>query len=264
MHITNNKHIHFGTLSKRTILLVELLFVITCFGQTHDKYEAFKKSDYPATKYQIKNKTSTFSKFKIEIRQAKRIGNITNAPSDFYCRSWLKISQGNRINQQIYFKYIEPVGGCSGLFIPDKQPRKDYFIISKFGDYDGSIFIVDTLGKVTEKIGGIFYISQDKRYLFSSYDSDLSGLTVYDLNKKHTLFSDTIEPYLSDWYFQDKKYFAIVNEDVIQNNKIKIATFDFTLNRLTISLAHKNYPKKENKLKVYNDYQNAKDCNCGN
>ena len=114
-------------------------------------------------------------------------------------------------------------------------------------------------------MGGIFFISKDKHYLFSSYDSNLSGLTVYDLNKRLILFSDTIEPYLADWYFQDKKYFAIVSEDIIQDNRTKIATYDFAQNKLTISFSFvdKEYPKTENKLKVYNDYQYARDCNCG-
>jgi len=251
-------------LKKTTIIILSFLTATICFGQESDSYEPFKSSDYTVDKYQIKLDTVTFFKFKIEIRLAKLLENKTNTPSDFYCRGWLTLKQGQKIITQKFFKSIEPVGGCSGLFIPETQPRKDCFIISKFGDYDGSIFIIDTAGKLTEKMGGVFYVSKDKHYLFSSYDSDLSGLTVYDLNRKLILFSDTIEPYLSNWYFQDKKYFAIVNEDLIQDNKIKIATFNFIQNKLTIESVDKDYPKTDNKLKVYNDNQNAKDCNCGN
>lgn len=244
-------------------LLIGLLSVCKLCGQTYDKIESFSPSDYSKDKYQIKLDTVTFGKLKIEIRQVKLLDNKTSTPSDFYCRGWLTVTEGKKIVRQLYFKSIEPVGGCSGLFIPDKQPRKDIFVVSKFGDYDGSIFIIDTTGKVTEKMGGVFSISKDKRYLFSSYDSDLSGLTVYDLNKKLILFSDTIQPYLAEWYFQNGKYFAIVSEDVVQDDKIKIATFDFNTNKIVLTKADKTYPKTENKLTIFNDYIHSKDCNCG-
>lgn len=139
-----------------TILLISFLTATSCFGQTPDNYEPFKSSDYATDQYQIKLDTSKFSKFKIEIRQAKLLNNKTNSPSDFYCRGWLTVKQGDKIITEQFFKSIESVGGCSGLFISDTQPSKDCFIISKFGDYDGRIFIFDTTGKVTEKMGGIF------------------------------------------------------------------------------------------------------------
>lgn len=256
-------------MNKLNFLLVYFLIVTNCFGQTRDKYEPFHNVDYPTDKFQIKIDTAIFSKFKIELRQVKYIGNAKTDSSSFYCRAWLTVSQGNKIITQQFYKSIEPVGGCSGLFIPDQQPRKDFFIFSKFGDYNGSIFIIDTAGKVIEKIGGIFYISKDKRYLFSNYDSDLGGLTVYDLNKHLVIYSSSEELprnlYLNDWYFQDGKYFARAYDDETNSNEqlIKIATFDFKTNKLVITTVEKNYLKKENQLKIYNDYKYAKDCNCG-
>jgi len=252
------------TLNKLTIFLLCCLTVATCFGQPTGKYEPFKSSDYAADKYEIKLDTATFSKFKIEIRQAHLIDNKSNTPDDFYCRGWLTVTQGNKIIKELYFKEIEPVGSCYGLFIPDKQPRKDHFIISKFGDYDGSIFIVDTTGKVTEKMGGKFYISKDQHYLFSSYASDLSGLTVYDFKKNLILFSDTIEPYLTDWYFKEGKYFAeIWNPSASAKDNRRIAIYDFTKNKLINSTCDEDYLTADSQLKIYNDYNYAKDCNCG-
>ena len=254
-------------MNKQTFLLLGILTVTTCFGQTADKYEPFRSSDYAADKYQIKLDTATFSKFKIEIRQAKLLDNKSNTPSDFYCRGWLTVRQGNKIITQRFFKSIESVGGCSGLYIPDTQPRKDFFIFSKFGDYDGSIFILDTTGKLTEKFGGIFFISEDKRYLFSNYDSDAAGLTVYDLNNRLFLYSesDSVPNHLGAWYFQDGEYFARAYDDNSddEGQKIKIATFDFKTNKLVITTLDKTFLKGERQLKVYNDYQYAKECNCG-
>lgn len=245
------------------ILLTGFLSTVKVSGQKHDKFEPYIPSDYSKDKYQIKIDTVTFSKLNIEITQVRFLYKKTNTPSDFFCRGWLTISKGGKTIHHLYFKSIEPVGGCSGFFIPDTQPRKDCFIISKFGDYDGSIFLIDTTGQVTEKLGGMFYISKDNRYLFSNYDSDLSGLTVYDLNKKLVLFSDTLEPYLADWYFQDKKYFALVSEDDVNGDTIKIATFDFATNKIIISHVDKSYPKTENQLTIINDFSHANECNCG-
>lgn len=251
-------------LSKLTSLLLCFLTVTTCHGQTTDEYEPFKSSDYATDKYEIKLETVTFSKFKIEIRQAKLRENINNAPSDFYCRGWLRILEGNKIIKQLYFKELEPVGSCYGLFIPHKQPREDYFIITGIDGYDGSIFIIDTTGKVIEKGGGIFSISKDKRYLFSNWWSDLSGLTVYDLNKKLVMFSDTIEPSLEDWYFKEGIYFAeIWHYETDQIDSSKIAVYDFDKNKLIVTSVNKEYLNQGNKLKIYNDVMHEGDCNCG-
>lgn len=254
-------------MKKLIFLILGFLTVTACFGQTTEKYEPFESFDYASDKYQIKLDSATFSKFKIEIRQAKLLDNTSNTPSDFYCRGWLTIRQGDKIINQQYFKSIEPVGGCYGLFIPETQPRKDFFIFSKLGDYDGSIFILDTTGKLTEKLGGSFFISKDKRYLFSNYDSDIAGLTVYDLNKRLFLYSESesVPNYLGTWYFQNGKYFARAydNNSDDDGQKIKIASFDFKTNKLVISKIDKTFLKDEIQLKVYNDLQYDKECNCG-
>lgn len=252
------------TLKNQILYTCFFVFPGTCLGQSTEKYKTFKSSDYPANKYEIKLETAEFSKFKIEILQVKRLNGQPTSPFDFYCRGWLTIKQGSKIISKRYFKSIEPVGSCYGLFIPAKQRLKDHFIISKFGDYDGCIFIIDTTGHITEKMGGEFYVSADEHYLFSSYDSDLSGLTVYDLDKKLILFSDTIEPYLGDWYYKDEKYFAETwnpGEDGIDSSRIAI--FDLIKNKIIISTGGKDYLKAGVKLKLFNDVNKEKECNCG-
>lgn len=254
-------------MNKLTILFLLIVFVKTSYGQLSDNYEPYKASDYPRGKFQIKLDTVSFSKFNIEIRQVKTIDYSDQDSNSFYCRGWLTIKNGNKIIAKQYFRSIEGVGGCSGFFIPSKQPRKDYFIFSKFGDYDGSIYIFDTTGKLEEKAGGIFYISMDKRYLFSNYDSDIAGLTVFNLNQRQIVYSESNELLnaLGDWYFQDGKYLARAYNDNSEEDdqQIEIAIFDFKTNILKYSKADKTFLKDENKLKVYNDLFYAKDCNCG-
>ena len=261
--ISRGKHFNFLTI-KTLLILIFMAIAGSSYAQRHDKFEAFNPSDYPANKYQIKLDSASFFQFKIEIRQLKRTGP-TNAPSDFYCRAWLSVTQGNKIIQQIYYASIDPVGSCGGLFIPDKQPVKDYFIISKLGDYDGKIFILDKNGKFIEKSGGPFSISKDHHYLFSDFYSDLSGLTVYDLRKNLVLFSDTIEPIsLAGWYYQDKKHFAEIWDAKANSvNHTQIAIFDLKTNKLVLTNIDKNYTKPANKLATYNDNRNIKDCGCG-
>jgi hypothetical protein len=232
-----------------------------------DKYEPFKSSDYPTKKYLIKLDTATFSKFRIEFRHVKMIDDSRWDSTSFYCRGWLTIRLEDTIITKQFFRSIEAVGGCSGLFVPDTQPREDFFIFSKLGDYSGIIFIVDATGNMTQKIGGSFCISKDKRYLFSNYDSDLEGLTVYDLDKHLLLYSayDQVPQSLGAWYFQDGKYFARAYDNDLDDDgqKIKIATFDFKTNKLVITTVDKDFLKSRNQLKFYNDLQDVKDCSCG-
>jgi len=249
---------------KSLLILIFMAFIGTSHAQLHDTFEAFNPSDYPANKYQIKLDSASFFKFRIEIRQVKN-KEVTNSQSDFYCRAWLSVTLGNKIIQQIYYPSIDPVGSCGGLFIPDKQPVKDYFIISKLGDYDGKIFILDKNGKFTEKSGGPFSISKDHHYLFSNFYSDLSGLTVYDLRKKLVLFSDTIAPIrLANWYYKEGHYFAEIEDPKANSvNHTQIAIFDLKTNKLVLTNVDPNYTKPSNKLATYNDNRNIKDCSCG-
>jgi hypothetical protein len=106
---------------------------------------------------------------------------------------------------QKYFKSIDAVGSCYGLIIPVIQPREDYFILSKMGDYDSRIFIIDSLGKVTEKYGGSIYVSRDKRYLFSYSGADGRRLTILS-GEKYVIFDLTI-----------KKIIISAKNDIIPN-----------------------------------------------
>jgi hypothetical protein len=76
-----------------------------------------------------------------------------NTANQFACRAWLYIRK-NRKTVSKKFYDIDPVGSCSGLYLPSQQPLKDYFIISKFGDYDGETLLIDASGKLTTLQGG--------------------------------------------------------------------------------------------------------------
>ena len=247
----------------QALIFILCFFAMTAFGQA-DKYLVFSKSDYPADKYSIKADTFSFVDFKIELTQVKLTDYKNANNTSVFCRIWLIVKRGSEIMDKLFIRDCEGVGGCSGIYASDKQPIKDYFILSKFGDYDGQIIIIDTSGKIKTYFGGQYFLSVDNKYLFSTYDSDLAGLTVYDLSQNKVLFtSDSISTYLSDFYFYDKNYFAVVNEeDTLKQNQVDIMTYDFKTNKLIKSTVNATYIIKSKKLKGYNVFTYGP-CSCG-
>lgn len=242
--------------------LIFCFLTLTVFGQV-DNYKPFRPTDYPTNKYSIKADTFDFRNLKIELTHAKLIDYKTYDSTATFCRFWLTVKDGSTIVDKFYVSDCEAVGGCSGIYASKEQTRKDYFILSKFGDYDGQIIIIDKSGKIKTYFGGDYYLSPDNKYLFSHYSSDLSGLTVYDLSNNKVLFtSDTLDTYLADFYICDNNYFAIVSEDVKELVHTNIVTFDFKTNTLIKSKVHDNYIAKAKRLKSYNVFQYGP-CNCG-
>jgi len=235
---------------------------MTAFGQAY-KYLVFSKSDYPSDKYSIKADTFSFRDLKIELTQVKLTDYKNADNTSVFCRIWLTVMRGSVIIDKLFINDCEAVGGCSGIFASPEQQLKDYFILSKFGDYDGRIILIDISGKINSYFGGQYYLSLDNKFLFSTYNSDLAGLTVYDISQNKVLFtSDSISTYLANFYFYDKNYFAIVSDDIKRLNEIDIVTFDFNTNNLIKSTVNDNYISKAKQLKGYNIFTYGP-CNCG-
>ena len=244
---------------KAILISVLTLLTTVSFGQNSDKFEPFRRSDYPEEKYQITSDSVKFRDFVIEIRQVRN----KSVYDPFSCRAWLAIINNGKSIYQRYFKTITAVGSCYGIFIPLSQPRNDFFILSKLGDYDGRIFIIDAKGTVTEKPGGQFYVSKDKRYLFSDYDSDNSGLTVFDFSTGQTIFSDSIGPRLCEWYYKDNKY---ISGECLSNDQISSTDYyyyDLATKKLIFFRQKNDYLKPEDRLTPYNDKNTRRFCNCG-
>ena len=246
----------------RVLIFIFCFFAIAAFGQV-DKYSVFSKSDYPADKYSIKADSFDFRNLKIELIQVKLTDHKNFDNTSVFCRIWLTVKNGSEIIDKLFINDCEAVGGCSGIFASPEQQVKDYFILSKFGDYDGRIILIDVSGKIKSYFGGQYYLSSDNKYLFSTYNSDLVGLTVYDLSQNKVLFtSDTLRTYLADFYFCDNNYFAIVNDDIEKPNETDIVTFDFKTNSLITSTVNDSYISKANQLKGYNIFT-YEPCSCG-
>jgi hypothetical protein len=99
----------------------------------------------------------------------------------------------------------------------------------------------------------VSFISNDKKYLFSPYSSDINGLTVFDLvNNKLLYSSDTVRGYISTFYLYNNKYFAVIENDEKKQNETEIITFNFQTNDLIYSTVDSNFVNNADKLKGYN------------
>ena len=87
----------------------------------------------------------------------------------------------------IIFNEIEAVGGQYGL-LAYSGLIKNHIIISKYGDYDGETIIINAKGEKFITMGGYSFIDNTSGLLFSILDSDLSGFSVFDLNKDKEIF----------------------------------------------------------------------------
>ena len=279
---------------RKAISYLVLLITFLCVTQdlfsqkTVDYIKQFKTKDYPTSMFQIRYDSVNFLNYSILIVHVYNVSypgivdsTYTLRDSNYFdCRGWLFIKQGKKVIHTIYYSGLNAVGGCSGIYLPHVQPRKDYFLIVKYGDYDGNIIILDAYGNVTKEMGGSIEVSPDKRYLFSDYDSDLPGVTIYDFEKHKTLLTpDSLEidsglgePQIGRWYYQDNKYIARVYTDAEEGEypdtvHITIATYDTKKNKIVYSKKDKGFLKNSNLLpgsfdvSVFSDTTNR--CNCG-
>jgi hypothetical protein len=241
-------------------IIIFSLLTVSLFGQQNKLILQFKKTDYPASKFVTKADTSLLGQVQIIITMTHP---KNSSVAKFLCRSWLTIKKNDKILNQKFYD-IESVGGCSGLYTPTKQPCKDYFIISKFGDYEGQTLLIDTTGKLTILTGGAFSISTDNNYIFATYDSDVSGITIYDLKSKKLVLSkekDNEDRY-NEFYFQEGSYFVSFDSDETAK-EVSVGIIDIKNKKVIVTKKPKTFLKKTNKLKTYNTVQSLAKCNCG-
>jgi len=152
-----------------------LLAVISSLGQqknTEIKETQIKKS--------IKN-------IDVIITQCK---SLIESPDIPHCRAEIRILRDGEKIDSINFSEIKPDGSHCGLLIC-KEIINDHIIISKFGDYDGQTIIINDKGEKFITIGDCVSVDIENGLLFSVYNSNLSGFSVFDLNKDKEIFKMT-------------------------------------------------------------------------
>lgn len=114
---------------------------------------------------------------KIIVKQIKSLVESPNVP---LCKAEILVSNSNKLLDSLKFDAIEALGGCYG-FIVYSQLIDNHLIISKYGDYDGRTIVINENGRMVSIVGGNVYYDEESSLLFSIYDSDLSGFSIYDL-----------------------------------------------------------------------------------
>ena len=244
-----------------------LFFVLICShcaAQPKGKYEPYVSSDYPEGKYSINRDNYSFLKYRIETIQLSPDDPNARDPSEFYCRGWLTVYDGEKIISKYYFPTIEAVGGCFGMLVPEHQPLENCFIVSIYDGYGADIYVVDSKGKIKVNWGGSFFISIDRNIIFSNDGYDLPILSIYDFDKRKVIHSDTIEKYLVDWYYSDGVYYTTIwNNEYDNIDSSQVAVFDFRKRKLRFEKCD-NYGTDESFKLEYIDMINPTDCcNCG-
>jgi len=151
---------------------------------------------------------------KIQVSQVKKAKSEFKSSSvgPRWCRASVEIIKGNDVIERIYHNDIRPVGHYYGVFVPKVQPSSKYFLLVKLGDYDGRLYLIDNQGSVTDLPGGLYFITQDRRYLFSQYLRDESTFLVFDLQLGKTVYISSGIPSIHQWYKKNERYFFTVSK----------------------------------------------------
>ncbi len=203
--------------TRKITLLILILFIGLC------SYAQNEKSNFKETKTK-----KSISNIDVIITQYKA---LIESPEIPYCKAVIEILKNEIKIDSIDFEAIEPVGGDYGLLVYNEQIKK-HIIISKFGDYDGESIIINEKGEVFKTIGGRIFADTENGLLFSIYDSDISGFSVFDLNNDKTIFEMTdIEDRPYEFYkFSNNRYIYKANND--ESNSESIWEIEFDMDRI--------------------------------
>jgi hypothetical protein len=195
-----------------------LLISVAVNAQTSSdvKFRPFVQNEYDPKDFVVSQAEFHKGNVLIRIIQAKNISRKYNE-TPYLCRAWIDIVKSEQTIFRRYFDDMDPIGFSYGLFIPEVQPPAPFFAVVKNGEYDGRLYLVHEDGKVDDLMGGFYFMTNDKRYLFSEYVSDGTGLVVFDLTAGNIVFSSNKIPYIHQWYVKDGAYFFTESEWIPSN-----------------------------------------------
>ncbi len=197
-------------------LLMSAIIAGNARSSPDDNSQPFIQEDYDSKDYQVSKSEFRNGNALIRIIQAKKISRNYSKPPNI-CRAWIEVTRAKQTAFNKYFDDIDAVAFSYGLFIPDVQPPAPYFAVVKNGDYDGHLYLVNENGKVDDLMGGFYFMTDDRQYIFSQYVSDEPGLVVFDLKAGRTVYSSNKIPYIHQWYVKDGVYFFTESEWIRSN-----------------------------------------------
>lgn len=181
--------------------------------------------------------TRTYNMGFVDVVVSQLKNNESEYQEDFLCRGTIKTFKNNIPVDSLKFKDMDAVGDSYGLNF-SSQPIPDLIIGLKFGDYNGRLIIISESGKIENYPGGPFFIPKNKNLIVSPWHSDLSGITIYDIEKKKVVMQKEVPVYLSYWYnFQNEYYSAIWdnNKEINEIYKLDLEKFELVKSEKTLA-----------------------------
>lgn len=258
-------------------LKMYFFFIWACFNalpalsQSTD-YQAFNQALYSALEYRVRADTFPFHQYTISVI---RVQNNASGKKDFSCRGWVLVSKNKILTDSVYYGQMDANGGNAGLFVPQKQPLQAYFMVTKLGDYDGQIIIIDTTGKIKTDVGGNILITPDKKYVYAEYSTDIDfGLSVFNISKNRFEFSCDSTPTLEGWFNVKGKAYGLINPDDAEDEdededdpkeknqkpKVQVLYYDEKQNRVAYTFLNPDLLREEIKRVTYRNFENG--CCC--
>jgi hypothetical protein len=240
----------------KTLFLFAILFTIINIQIVASQIEHYKSDSSTATKSHYK-----FGNVDIFLEQVK--GKYPT-----FCNAWLKIEKAGKIIHKRKYIKIESLGGGYGLFVPSKQPSQKYFLVNKSGDYNGRSLLIDKEGNLIDLPGGLYFITDDSRYLFIEHEKDCCGaLRVFDLELGKVVFSVSPEQSVKSdvglyqsitYYKKDYKVYIIFSYNGDDSNKI----FKYNFDTNTIERDKTIKPQSNEIINLFSSLEKLDDCNC--
>lgn len=252
---------------KKTNLLTSLMVALLVLPSTvicaEPAPRTFVPREYPSDQFKISATEKKHGNLKIKIKQAKRTKNFEQIPHS--CRAWLDVEKSTKTIFSRYYDDIDAVGFSYGLFVPKTQPKSPYLAVVKNGDYDGRLFLLKTDGEVHDLLGGFYFFTKDKRYVFSEYASDASGLAVFDFVAGKVVFSSDKLPHIYQWYERNGDYFFTEekwwdNSGTATETPNTIDIYDFKQHKIVEKKVKPAFIKKARAVKWDFDPRDFEDC----
>lgn len=185
----------------------------------------------------------------VRIAEVKRLESQMRDPT--YCRSWISVRSNNRTVKSYYYDDINGLGGSYGIYRTNSGLPPGYLAVIKLGDYDGRLLLTRADGQTWDLPGGSYFVSPDKRYLYSVHECDSKcGLAVFDLKDGKSLYElegDSDKAIAMDEWYTDGRTFFFTSE-ASASTPASIYSFDLKSNALSARKLDPLYLKRARKV----------------
>lgn len=253
------------------LLVLASLFSFSLSAQTSD-YQAFNAKHYNSPGHVVKKDDFKFHQLTVSVI---RLQNNNTSAKDFSCRGWVLVFKNKTLVDSVYYGQMDANGGNAGLYVPQKQPLAAYFMVTKLGDYDGQIIVIDSTGKIKTDVGGNILITPDKKYVYAEYSTDIGfGLSVFNVSKNSFEFSCDTTPTLTGWFNVKGKTYGLINADDAEDEdedeedapektkkpKVQVLYYDEKQNRVAYTFLNPDLLTGEIKRVTYQNFEGG--CCC--